>query len=67
MSEIITNKIKVFTSNYGAKDAGDNLTQQIEDWKTKVNQETKKLVRIEKMHTNSNKYGWMVTLLYTVY
>jgi len=65
--------IKVFTSekppyarNYaqGAQpSAGDDLTQQFETWAKTFEPNG---IKIESMHTNSNKYGWMLTVLYSI-
>jgi hypothetical protein len=61
--------IKVFTSgNFPyARDtqpsAGDDLTQQFQTW---VKTFEPNGIKIESIHTNSNEYGWMLTVLYSI-
>lgn len=51
------NKIKVFTSNNSAREAGDHLTKLIETWQAVPPQG--KAYSIINVHTTSNNYGWM--------
>ena len=55
--------IKVFTTGYGARYAGDNLTKMFEQWKTSFEPNT---IEIQDISTSSNEYGWMLAVKYTV-
>jgi len=52
--------IKVFTTGVGPLTAGDALTKEYNDWV----QTLVKKIEIISIHTSSNKYGWMLTVLY---
>ena len=54
--------IKVFTSNADPANnrAGETLTNLVEKWMNSVS--TK--IEIISFHTNSNKYGWSITIHY---
>jgi len=55
-------RIKVFSTNALAEYAGERLTNQYEEW---VEELTKtKAIDVKQIHTNSNKYGWSLTVLY---
>ncbi len=54
--------IKVFTTGEGPDLAGDTLTKQISDWQKTFAQG----VTITNIHTNSNKYGWMIVITYAI-
>jgi hypothetical protein len=56
--------IKVFTSNSDPANnqAGDALTNLVEKWMNSIS--TK--IEIISFHTNSNKYGWSLTVLYKI-
>ena len=51
--------IQVFTTGSGPENAGDNLTGQFNEWYKHVGK-----VTIISAHTNSNKFGWMLTIHY---
>lgn len=55
-------KIKIFTTNRDAinNSAGEDLTTLVEDWI----EETGAI--IEGIHSNSNKYGWMIVITYSL-
>ena len=55
--------IKVFTSAKGPADAGDDLTNKFEEWKKTFEPNTIEIINI---HTNSNKFGWMLTIQYKI-
>jgi hypothetical protein len=58
--------IKVFTSGESSSRAGDDLTDQFEKWKTQMETGETKL-EIKSFDSSSNKYGWMLTVLYSTY
>ena len=55
--------VKVFTTGAGAEDAGYQLTTKFEVWIEEM-AEADKIVRIEGIHSNSNKFGWMLVIEY---
>jgi hypothetical protein len=55
--------IKVFTSGHEPETAGNDLTHQFESWVASFAPNT---VEIESVHTNSNKWGWMLTITYKI-
>jgi hypothetical protein len=52
--------IKVFTSNHEPASAGNHLTQQFESWRATFTRG----IEVIAVHTNSNKYGWMMAVTY---
>jgi hypothetical protein len=54
--------IKVFTTDVGPKTAGQVLTDEIELWQNSFTHG----ITIKNIHTNSNKFGWMIVITYTV-
>jgi len=52
--------IQVFTTNTPASRAGPELTTQFSEWKKSF----ERGINIISIHTNSNQYGWMLTVLY---
>lgn len=54
--------IKVFTTGESPLHAGNALTTMFEEWI-----KTNPYIKIVNMHTNSNKYGWMLTVHYEEY
>jgi hypothetical protein len=54
--------IKVFTTGAGAETAGDFLNSQINKWLESQDWE----IEITNIHTNSNRYGWMVIVQYKI-
>ena len=54
--------IKVFTTGEGPNIAGDTLTKQIADWQKTF----ERGITITNIHTNSNKFGWMIVITYTI-
>ena len=55
--------IKVFTTGSDSYSAGDALTLEFEKW---VNGFSSGNIRVINFHTNSNKYGWCLTVHYEV-
>lgn len=53
--------VKVFTTGSDPSVAGDELTQMIQKWI----QQLAHVPNIVNIHSNSNKYGWMVIVQYT--
>jgi hypothetical protein len=53
--------IKVLTTDASPSTAGDILTTKIETW---VNKEMNGRIEIKNIHSNSNKFGWMVVIEY---
>jgi hypothetical protein len=53
--------IKVFTTDNEPNNnkAGDDLTSQFNSWIA-----SNEPIEIISIHTNSNSYGWMLTILY---
>lgn len=58
-------RVKVFTSDKDPdhNEAGSDLTNMFNDWFEKEHAKNNTL-EIISMHTNSNKYGWMLTIMY---
>ena len=54
--------IKVFTTDKSPYSAGNDLTSQFENWQKTF--DMGKPIKIISVHTNSNKYGWMLTVVY---
>lgn len=54
--------IKVFTTNANPDSAGDVLTETISTWLKQNGR-----INIKQIHTNSNKYGWMIIIHYEIY
>lgn len=54
--------IKVFTTNEGPENnrAGNKLTEMFETWRNSLATN----LEVISFHTNSNKYGWSLTVLY---
>ena len=55
--------VKIFSTNYGPLRAGDELTRQFKEWKTGFEPNT---IEVLNMHSTSNKYGWMLTIVYII-
>ena len=55
--------VKVFSTNYGADAAGDELTRQFEEWKSGLEPYT---IEVLNMHSTSNEWGWMLTIVYKI-
>lgn len=55
--------IKVFTSNKDPNAAGDDFTDQFKSWKKEFSPNT---IEILNIHSNSNKYGWMMIIHYKI-
>jgi len=55
--------IKVFTSGASPELCGRELTQMYESWVAKFAPNT---IRIINIHTNSNKWGWMLVVHYKI-
>jgi Holliday junction resolvasome RuvABC endonuclease subunit len=55
--------IRVFTSSKRGSFAGEELTREFEAWLASFNPNA---IKIESIHTNSNKDGWMLTILYSI-
>lgn len=51
--------IKVFTTMDDASRAGISLTDMIGEWQKEVGD-----IKITNIHSNSNKFGWMVIIQY---
>jgi hypothetical protein len=51
--------IKVFTTGDSPLHAGDSLTRMFNEWL-----KTNPFIKILHIHTNSNKFGWMLTVHY---
>lgn len=50
--------IKVFTTILDANKAGNDLTYQFENWLSSSS------IEIIQIHSNSNKFGWMMIINY---
>ncbi len=55
--------IKVFTSERRGTFAGDELNAQFEAWVAEFRPNT---IKIESIHTNSKRDGWMLTVVYSI-
>jgi hypothetical protein len=55
--------IKVFTTGSVSRHSGDELTKMFEDWVKTFSPDT---VEILGFHTNSNKFGWSLTVHYKI-
>jgi hypothetical protein len=55
--------VKVFSTSFGADTAGHELTKQFNDWKESFGPNS---IEIENIHTTSNSYGWMLTVVYKI-
>lgn len=55
--------IKVFTTEHSPKTAGDDLTDKFKEWQKTFEPN---IIEIVNMHTNSNKFGWMLTIHYKI-
>jgi hypothetical protein len=55
--------IKVFTTDKSPQHAGDELTRQFETWMASF---APGEIEIISFHTNSNKFGWSLTVHYTI-
>ena len=55
--------IVVFTTASTAQNAGEDLTTQFEEWKKSLGHEC---IEIINFHTNSNNFGWMLTIHYKI-
>lgn len=53
--------IKVFTTEKGPNYAGEDLTNQFDSW---LAEGFENKIEIISMHSNSNKYGWMLVINY---
>lgn len=58
-------RIKVITTSKSPSDAGDHISTKIDRWIDDGIADDK-YYRIDQVHTNSNQYGWMVAITYTV-
>lgn len=52
--------IKVFTSDCDPDTAGNDLTKQFETWTGN----SPRPIEITNIHSNSNKFGWMLVIQY---
>lgn len=52
--------VKVFTSGESPESAGTALTNKINEWIQSHERE----IEILNIHTNSNKWGWMIIIHY---
>lgn len=55
--------VKVFSTNRGADAAGDELSRQFKEWKLGLEPNN---IEILNMHTTSNEWGWMLTIVYKI-
>lgn len=55
--------IKVFTTGKNPEDAGNYLTNKFEEWLKTFEPNT---IEIINLHSNSNKFGWMLTVHYKI-
>lgn len=53
--------IKVFTTDKGPAYAGDHLTLEFEKWYKTLDSQK---IEILNIHSNSNKFGWMMIIHY---
>ena len=53
-------QVKVFTTGNSANAAGETLTNMIEEWRKSF----ERGIDIIAIHSNSNKFGWMVVITY---
>ena len=54
--------VKVFTTGENPDNAGDVLTKMIEAWEESLDYG----IVIKQVRSNSNKYGWMLVVVYDV-
>lgn len=54
--------VKVFTTDEMPRNAGIVLNNEIENWQKTFPQG----ITITNIHSNSNKFGWMVIISYTL-
>lgn len=52
--------IKVFTTDEDPNNAGNKLTDMYQRWLVTLGHD----IEIINIHTNSNKFGWMLTIHY---
>lgn len=52
--------IKVFTTGESPDKAGDILTEQFQKWEKELSYN----VKVKRIHSNSNKWGWMLVVSY---
>lgn len=55
--------IKVFTTDESPDKAGDILTSKFDNW---VKGFSPNYIEVINIHTNSNKYGWMMVIQYKI-
>ena len=55
--------IKIFTTGKNPEDAGNDLTNKFQDWFKTFEPNS---IEIINFHTNSNKFGWMLTVHYKI-
>ena len=55
--------IKVFSTGEGGSKAADILNEQFENWKKSFGNNS---IEIINFHTNSSKWGWMLTIHYKI-
>lgn len=56
----MSNRIKVFTCNEEPSTCGDTLTSMCDKW---IESHTRG-IEIVSVHSNSNKYGWMLVVTF---
>jgi len=56
----LVNVIKVFTTSSSPDRAGNDLTNQYDAWLSNLGYK----IEIISIHSNSNKYGWMLVIQY---
>ena len=56
------NKIKIFTTSDPPDRAGNDLTNKCTNWQNNFENG----IEIIQFHTNSNKFGWSLTILYKI-
>lgn len=54
--------LKVFTSGESPVRAGDDLTNQFNNWVESLGYN----IEIISVHSNSNRWGWMMVVIYSV-
>ena len=54
---------KVFTTSENPENAGHKLSNKFEEWVKTFEPNTIEIITI---HTNSNKFGWMLTIHYKI-
>lgn len=55
--------IKVFTTGANSENAGSKLTSECEEWVKTFKPNTIEIITI---HSNSNKFGWMLVIHYKI-